>query len=124
MSALSLAISLAVSVAMLVVVPPVAAQSSMPSSSSAVKRDPLDAKAPAPPLAYRSAFSDYKPMGEDKVGWRQANDEVGRIGGWRVYAREANEPDAPSRQASPAAKPQAPEGSKPMPGGHSGHSMK
>lgn len=123
MYALSPVVSLAASVAILVVAFPVSAQSSVQSPNS-VRRDPLDAKAPVPPLAYRSAFSDYKPLGEDKVGWRQANDEVGRIGGWRVYAREANAPDAPSRPALPAIKPQAPEGSKPMSGGHDGHSMK
>jgi hypothetical protein len=39
-----------------------------------------------------SYFSGYKPQQEVKVGnWRDANDQVGRIGGWRVYTREAAE---------------------------------
>ena len=39
--------------------------------------------------AYRSAWASYQPWRDDAVGdWRQANNEVARIGGWRVYARE------------------------------------
>ena len=39
--------------------------------------------------AYRSAWAGYQPWRDGAVGdWRQANDEVARIGGWRVYARE------------------------------------
>jgi hypothetical protein len=39
--------------------------------------------------AYTSAWANYQPWRDDAVGdWRQANSEVARIGGWRVYARE------------------------------------
>jgi hypothetical protein len=39
--------------------------------------------------AYTSAWANYQPWRDDAVGdWRQANAEVARIGGWRVYARE------------------------------------
>jgi len=45
------------------------------------------------PLTYRSPFSAYQ---ADKIeeprSWREVNDRVGSIGGWRVYAREAQEP--------------------------------
>ena len=43
---------------------------------------------------YRSPLSAYKPYAEsDSPGWKQLNDQVGEIGGWRVYAREAFESD-------------------------------
>lgn len=48
------------------------------------------AVAPATPMAYRSAFDGYKGLTEQPVqSWREANDSVGRIGGWKSYAREA-----------------------------------
>ena len=38
---------------------------------------------------YQSAFEGYRAFREQPVGpWRQANDLVGRIGGWQAYARE------------------------------------
>ena len=55
-----------------------------------VARDPGDPRAAVPPVEYRSAFSRYRPNVEAEVGsWREKNDEVRRIGGWRVYGREA-----------------------------------
>lgn len=46
-------------------------------------------------LDYRSAFSNYRRYDEQMVGWREANDTAARIGGWKAYAREAQQPDAP-----------------------------
>lgn len=41
-------------------------------------------------LQFDSTFTGYRAYTEQAVGsWRDANDEVGRIGGWRAYAREA-----------------------------------
>lgn len=41
-------------------------------------------------LQFNSTFTGYRAYTEQAVGsWREANDEVGRIGGWRAYAREA-----------------------------------
>ena len=55
-----------------------------------VVRDPGDPKAAVPPVGYSSAFSRYRTNAEVEVGsWREKNDDVGRIGGWRVYGREA-----------------------------------
>lgn len=49
---------------------------------------------PAPVLTFRSAFSNYKMMTDEPVGnWRALNDAVGRIGGWRAYLNEAQQPD-------------------------------
>jgi hypothetical protein len=44
----------------------------------------------APSSVYRSAWSGYRPFADEKViSWKDANDEVGRIGGWRTYLRES-----------------------------------
>lgn len=46
----------------------------------------------APPLRYSSVFDQYRGYDEIQVGsWRESNDTVGRIGGWRYYAREAEQ---------------------------------
>ncbi len=68
-----------------------------------VGADPLDPQARVPAAAYTSALSTYRRLGEDKpVPWKEANETVNRIGGWRAYAREAQRPDAaaPARPAS------------------------
>lgn len=67
------------------------AQQAHPSAAPpAGARDPGDPRAAVPPLEYRSAFSRYRPNVEAEVGsWREKNDDVRRIGGWRVYGREA-----------------------------------
>lgn len=58
--------------------------------------DPAAPGATVPPLDYRSPLADYRGAEEQSVeSWRDANDTVGRIGGWRTYAREAWE-DAPA----------------------------
>ncbi|HYW56620.1 MAG TPA: hypothetical protein VE934_06655 [Polaromonas sp.] len=66
-----------------------------------------NAQAPAPaapaaaPAPYRSSFDGYQPYTDEKaVNWKEANDEVGRIGGWRAYAKEAQ---GPAAQGTPAA---------------------
>ncbi|MDH4062241.1 MAG: hypothetical protein OEU94_15645 [Aquincola sp.] len=77
-------------------------------TAGGVKRpDPLDAAAATAPLVHRSAFSGYRKMTADTSprAWREANDGVERIGGWRAYAREAQASQAPAPPASaPAAK--------------------
>ena len=41
-------------------------------------------------LGYLSPISGYQPYVDQPVqSWREANDRVGRIGGWRAYAKEA-----------------------------------
>lgn len=88
------------------------------------RADPLDANAKVPPLLHQSSLASYRRMADDKpLSWREANDTVTRIGGWRVYAREAQQSDtaAAAKPAAPA--PAAPpnETAKPMPAGHGGH---
>lgn len=74
--------------------------------------DPLDPKAAVPALAYVSPLARYKPAGDVSLTpWKEANDTVARIGGWRVYAREAHPPEPASSAPAPA-----PAASQPVPG--------
>lgn len=68
-------------------------------------RDPRDPNATVPTARYTSAFAKYRPNVEAEVGsWREKNDEVRRIGGWRVYGREAIEGANAAERASGDAK--------------------
>ncbi|MBP0625093.1 hypothetical protein [Cupriavidus consociatus] len=52
---------------------------------------------PVSELAYSSAFAAYKGYADQPVtSWREANDIVGRIGGWRTYAKEAVQETSPA----------------------------
>ena len=107
-------------------------------SATEASGDPTDARAPVPLVQYRSPFHDYRTFGDSvRTPWRQANDEVARIGGWRTYLREAQQareaveaadasgraqsripanekaPVTPATSSEPAA--------KPAPGGHTHH---
>ena len=43
-------------------------------------------------LQYISVFDDYLPFDEyPDIGWKEANDRVGEIGGWRAYAKLVQE---------------------------------
>ena len=71
--------------------------------------DPLDPKAAVPALAYVSPLARYKPAGDVTLTpWKEANDTVARIGGWRVYAREAHPPEPAPSAPAPAASPPVP----------------
>ncbi len=99
-------------------------------SPTTKRPDPLDPKAQVPSVRYESSFAQFRRIGDDKpLAWREANDAVARIGGWRVYAREAQLPD-PAAAEKPAAPAQTPAqtppiapapAAKPMPPGPSGH---
>lgn len=68
-------------------------------------------------LAYRSALADYQTYKDQPVQpWRETNETVGRIGGWRAYAREAAGATAPQAQPAGATAP-APTVADP----HAGH---
>ena len=81
------------------------------------KPDPLDPNANVPALNYESSLSRYRLMGDEKpVSWRDANDTVTRIGGWRAYAREAQQTDAaPAAPAASAVMPADKVKSMPLP---------
>ena len=50
-----------------------------------------------------SAFDGYKPYTDEPIGnWKAANENVAQIGGWREYAKQAQQPDntpAPANKA-------------------------
>ena len=109
------------------------AQGEKPREALAARADPLSAEAGVPAVRHESAFTQYRRLSDVPVGsWRDANDTVGRIGGWRTYAREARTPEAaapPAGAAStPSVMPAQPgsraEPAKAMPPGHDGHKMK
>ena len=53
-------------------------------------------------LRYDSAFSRYKPYRDEKATpWREANDTVTQIGGWRAYAKEAQQSEPATTDALP-----------------------
>ena len=73
--------------------------------------DPLDPAAAVPPATYASTLRPVRRATDAKpVPWREANDTVTRIGGWRAYARE------PLPGAAASSPPPTPAAS-----GHSGH---
>ena len=54
-------------------------------------------------VGYTSPIADYKAFVDEKItSWKAANDKVGQIGGWRAYAKEAQQPDNTSTQQKPA----------------------
>lgn len=64
-------------------------------SVAAPVRSAQPGKAPSLPTE-PSAFREYRPFTDSPPSdWRGANDTVGRIGGWRAYAREAQAPGEP-----------------------------
>ena len=74
----------------------VAAQTSAPPLTPRAMPKTADSQPAAGTTSYHSVFDGYVATSEDKpVSWREANGLVGSIGGWRVYAREA-------QQATPA----------------------
>lgn len=80
--------------------------------------DPLDPKAKVGAPVYESSLARYRPYRDAKpMGWREANDTVARIGGWRAYAREAQQADTAADQPPP----QPNEAAKPMPQGDGRH---
>lgn len=81
--------------------------------------DPLDPKAEVPAVRYLSPFAQTaRPAHPAPIGWREANDAVARIGGWRTYAREAQQPEPAGPVApAPVSAASAPSG----PTGHGGH---
>jgi len=81
--------------------------------------------APTETPAYRSAFEGYRTFGGGEVqDWRNSNDTVRAVGGWRAYAREmqgaASAPavGAPAPQGEGHAAPQRP---VPASDPHAGH---
>jgi len=78
------------------------------STRNATATNVTDAQATIPKLNYRSPFAAYQAdKAEEPRAWRDVNDRVGSIGGWRVYAREA-QPATSTRPTSAEPSPAAP----------------
>ena len=78
------------------------AQAEAPSRSP--RPDPLDPQASVPALRYESSLKpDLRSAADKPLSWREANDTAARIGGWRVYAREAQQPEPVVKPSSSAA---------------------
>jgi hypothetical protein len=95
-------------------------------AQTTVRPDPLNANAAVPALPYLSSFANYRRLSEESkpLSWREANEAAARIGGWRVYAREAQMADpaiaAPAAPAvvappAPAGSPNTPSNTPPAP---------
>jgi hypothetical protein len=57
-------------------------------------------------LQYTSPLRAYQAYADEPIqSWREANDRVGRLGGWRTYAKDTST-DEPVK-AAPAAAPHA-----------------
>jgi hypothetical protein len=70
-------------------------------------------------IPWRSTLETYRRFADEPVApWRESNDTVRRIGGWREYAKEAHPPAAGKPQAPASAPASAP--SRPA-DPHSGH---
>lgn len=51
---------------------------------------------------YESVFENYKPYGDEKsLNWKDANRQVERRGGWRQYAKEAQDPEPKTAEKMP-----------------------
>lgn len=69
---------------------PAGAQTASPARPASAASAALSSEAPAAVPTYRSAFDGFRGFAAQPVGsWRGANDVVGRVGGWKSYAREA-----------------------------------
>ncbi|ASJ73709.1 hypothetical protein [Granulosicoccus antarcticus] len=56
-------------------------------------------------LDYESALTGYKSLdGDERTDWKQSNDTVGKIGGWRSYANEAYQANQADAKAQSDAK--------------------
>ncbi len=83
-------------------------------AGAAFAQVPADIEAPKPALLttlqYSSPIGAYQGYADQPVqSWREANDRVGRIGGWRAYAKEIKTGDPAPDKGAPASDP------------HSGH---
>ena len=68
-------------------------------TTAAAQSDEISPPAPVTRLEYHSVLTQYQPYREQVlIPWRESNDTVAKIGGWRVYAKEARQASAPQAQ--------------------------
>ena len=82
-------------------------------AGAAFAQTPADTEALQPSLPtklqYSSAIGAYQAYADQQVqSWREANDRVGQIGGWRAYAKEVKTGKPASvKDAAPSSDPHA-----------------
>ena len=82
-------------------------------AGAAFAQTPADTEALQPSLPtklqYSSAIGAYQAYADQQVqSWREANDRVGQIGGWRAYAKEIKTGKPASvKDAAPSSDPHA-----------------
>ena len=79
----------------------VASATLLASHAGAQTKVPASTDTPPAPTRFKSALEGYQAYSDDKMtSWKAANDEVARIGGWREYAKQAQQPeDTPATKA-------------------------
>ena len=114
-------ISFALAIASMAVVSVAQGQARPTPDSSSGKQ--IDARA----VAYESAFKGYRKLEDQPVtSWRDANDLVHRLGGWKAFAGGKVPGDSES-SSRPAQSPDKAQPAQPPPataGGHTGHKTK
>jgi hypothetical protein len=71
-------------------------------SGAAIAQAPAASTADPVTTEFRSALDGYQPYTEEKIrSWKDANDTTARIGGWRAYAKEAQQGTAPDAASQP-----------------------
>jgi hypothetical protein len=95
-----------VSTTVLVAVTLLAASASIQAQPTArsARADPGDPTTRVPAVVYESSLTASQLPSEAPPSWRQANDTVARIGGWRAYAREAQQSAEPRVSSPPPQK--------------------
>lgn len=83
----------------------ISAQPAPPAAAAA----PFAAASQPQATGYRSTFETYQPFTDEKIlPWKLANDTAATIGGWRAYARQAQ--DAAPAGEAPRRDPAGPAG--------------
>ncbi len=102
----------------------VLALAAAPGLAPAAEPLPSEKSSPPAPASYVSAFEGYRPLIDEPMRpWREANDEMGRLGGHIGHAgSEAGTParPAPGSSGTPA-RPGPGNADRAPPGAHSGH---
>lgn len=93
--------------------------------ASGSNADPQDAKASVPRVIYQSSLAKYRLFSDEELmSWKETNDNVGSIGGWRAYAKEAQQPEPAVDSTPPGADRAVPaDRAKPIQGRPGGHKM-
>jgi len=82
--------------------------------------DPTDPKASVPAVIYVSPLKQYQGLGDEPVApWKSANEVVEKAGGWKAYAKEAQEADGAGKAVASPAQP----GPHAKPAVHDGHAV-